>query len=101
MNTQLLCSFSTRRDYKSIIDIVLEDLIGRMKELGFELKLTDKAKSFLADKGYDPQFGARPLHRAIQKYLEEPISEEILKVDMDQHMKCLKKHLNLLHVSYF
>jgi ATP-dependent Clp protease ATP-binding subunit ClpC len=73
-----------KNSLKSIIDIVLEDLIGRMKELGFDLKLTDKAKSFLADKGYDPQFGARPLHRAIQKYLEEPISEEVLKVDMNQ-----------------
>jgi ATP-dependent Clp protease ATP-binding subunit ClpC len=46
--------------------------------LGFKLELTDKAKNFLSEKGYDQQFGARPLHRAIQKYLEDPLAEEIL-----------------------
>jgi ATP-dependent Clp protease ATP-binding subunit ClpC len=44
--------------------------------------LTDKAKDFLSDKGYDPQYGARPLNRAIQKYLEDPIAEELLKGDI-------------------
>jgi ATP-dependent Clp protease ATP-binding subunit ClpC len=62
-----------------IIDIALKDVVKRLKDLGFELKLTDKAKDFLSEKGYDPAYGARPLHRAIQKYLEEPLAEEILK----------------------
>ena len=48
------------------------------------MKLTEKAKEFIADKGYDINFGARPLKRAIQKYLEDPIAEEILKGDIQQ-----------------
>lgn len=50
----------------------------RLNTLGFVMTLTDKAKNFIAEKGYDQQFGARPLHRAIQKYLEDPLAEEIL-----------------------
>ena len=46
--------------------------------MGFQLVLTDDAKKFVAEKGFDPQFGARPLHRAIQKYLEDPLAEYIL-----------------------
>ena len=46
------------------------------------LELTEEAKSFLAEKGYDQQFGARPLHRAIQKYLEDPLAEEILNLSI-------------------
>ena len=49
-----------------------------MKGLGYEIELTEDAKEFVAEKGYDPQFGARPLHRAIQKYLEDPLAEFIL-----------------------
>ncbi|MDW8273279.1 MAG: ATP-dependent Clp protease ATP-binding subunit [Chitinophagales bacterium] len=62
-----------------IIDIALKDIVKRLGDLGFELKLTDAAKDFLSEKGYDPAYGARPLHRAIQKYLEDPLAEEILK----------------------
>ena len=62
-----------------IIDIELKSLFGRVHNLGYEVKLTDKAKEFIADKGFDSNFGARPLKRAIQKYLEDPIAEEILK----------------------
>jgi len=72
-----------KESISSIIDIALKELIDRMNDLGFELKVSGKAKIFLSEKGYDPHYGARPLHRAIQKYLEEPISEEILKVDRD------------------
>ena len=61
-----------------IIDITLKDLFGRIKELGFALELDTKTKEFLSEKGYDPQFGARPLNRAIQKYLEDPLAEYIL-----------------------
>ncbi len=48
------------------------------------MELTDKAKDFLAEKGYDPQYGARPLNRAIQKYLEDQVAEEILKGDVKE-----------------
>jgi len=65
-------------DISSIIDISLKDLYGRIKELDFSLELDDKAKKFVAEKGFDPQFGARPLHRAIQKYIEDPLAEFIL-----------------------
>ncbi len=50
--------------------------------MGYKITLTDNAKEFIADKGYDSQFGARPLKRAIQKYLEDPIAEEILKGEL-------------------
>jgi ATP-dependent Clp protease ATP-binding subunit ClpC len=62
-----------------IIDLVLKVVFGRINTLGFNIELTEKAKDFLSEKGYDPQYGARPLHRAIQKYMEDPIAEEILK----------------------
>ncbi|MCL4161446.1 UNVERIFIED_CONTAM: hypothetical protein GTU68_062497 [Idotea baltica] len=61
-----------------IIDIALKDLYVRLEGMGYKLELTDKAKEFVAKKGYDPQFGARPLHRAIQKYIEDPLAEYIL-----------------------
>lgn len=65
-------------DIFRIIDITLKDLYKRIQELGYNLELDEKAKTFLAEKGYDPQFGARPLNRAIQKYLEDPLAEFIL-----------------------
>jgi ATP-dependent Clp protease ATP-binding subunit ClpC len=61
-----------------IIDIIMKDVMKRLNSLGFLLELTESAKKFIAEKGYDQQFGARPLHRAIQKYLEDPLAEEIL-----------------------
>jgi ATP-dependent Clp protease ATP-binding subunit ClpC len=61
-----------------IIDIIMKDVMKRLNTLGFIMTLTEKAKNFIAEKGYDQQFGARPLHRAIQKYLEDPLAEEIL-----------------------
>ena len=62
-----------------IIDIELKSLFQRIEGLGYHIALTEKAKNFIAEKGYDSNFGARPLKRAIQKYLEDPIAEEILK----------------------
>ena len=69
----------SREDIHIIIDIELKNLYGRVESLGYKIKLTEKAKDFIADKGYDVNFGARPLKRAIQKYLEDPLAEEILK----------------------
>jgi ATP-dependent Clp protease ATP-binding subunit ClpC len=68
-----------REHIHKIIDITLTKLFARILTIGYNVELTDKAKDFLAEKGYDPQFGARPLNRAIQKYLEDPVAEEILK----------------------
>jgi ATP-dependent Clp protease ATP-binding subunit ClpC len=62
----------------SIIDNALDSLMKRLNSLKFKLLLSDEAKEFVADKGFDPQFGARPLHRAIQKYIEDPLAEFIL-----------------------
>lgn len=73
----------TQDDIFRIIDITLKDLYGRLKELGYNLELDEKAKTFLSEKGYDPQFGARPLNRAIQKYLEDPLAEFILNNQND------------------
>ena len=53
-----------------------------MQALGYRVELTEAAKDFVADKGYDPKYGARPLNRAIQKYIEDPIAEEILKAQV-------------------
>lgn len=68
----------------NIIDILMKGVTKRLTNLGFSLELSESAKSFLADKGYDQQFGARPLHRAIQKYLEDPLAEEILNMNVKQ-----------------
>ena len=68
----------TKENIFNIIDILMKGVEKRLQNLGFSLELTEAAKDFIADKGYDVQYGARPLHRAIQKYLEDPLAEEIL-----------------------
>jgi ATP-dependent Clp protease ATP-binding subunit ClpC len=73
-----------REHIHKIIDITLGKLFARILTLGYTVELTEKAKDFLAEKGYDPQFGARPLNRAIQKYLEDPVAEEILKGEITE-----------------
>ena len=72
----------TKDNIFSIIDISMKGVLKRIQNLGYGLELTEDAKTFLADKGYDQQFGARPLHRAIQKYLEDPLAEEILNMSV-------------------
>jgi ATP-dependent Clp protease ATP-binding subunit ClpC len=72
----------TRENIFNIIDILMKGVMKRLANLGFSLTLTEEAKAFLAEKGYDVQFGARPLHRAIQKYLEDPLAEEILNMNV-------------------
>ncbi|UZR94946.1 ATP-dependent Clp protease ATP-binding subunit [Chondrinema litorale] len=73
-----------REHIHKIIDITLMKLFSRLNVLGYEIELTTPAKDFLSDKGYDPQYGARPLNRAIQKYLEDPIAEELLKNEISE-----------------
>lgn len=72
----------TKENIFSIIDILMNGVMKRLTNLGFSLDLSEEAKEFIADKGYDQQFGARPLHRAIQKYLEDPLAEEILNMNV-------------------
>ena len=67
-----------KHDIDLIIEIELKKLYARVKDLGYELNLSDTAKAFIADKGFDKQFGARPLKRAIQKYVEDSLAEEII-----------------------
>jgi ATP-dependent Clp protease ATP-binding subunit ClpC len=64
---------------KAIVDILFSDVISRLEDRGLKLVLTDEAKEFLAEKGFDDKYGARPLKRAIQRYLEDPLSEELLQ----------------------
>ncbi len=71
-------------DIEKILEISVVELVDRIKQIGFDIKLSKTAKSFLADKGFDADFGARPLTRAIQKYLEDPLAEEILKSDIKE-----------------
>ncbi len=68
----------------NIIDILMKGVKKRLQNLGFSMELTLAAKEFIAEKGYDAQFGARPLHRALQKYLEDPLAEEILNLNVKQ-----------------
>ncbi|HRP55698.1 ATP-dependent Clp protease ATP-binding subunit [Agriterribacter sp.] len=90
----------TQEHIFKIIDILMKGVMKRLSTLGFSLELTPEAKNFIAEKGYDQQFGARPLHRAIQKYLEDPLAEEILNThvkagdvliaDLDKEKSLLK-----------
>ena len=72
----------TKDDIFEIIDILMKGVLARLNTLGFSMELSPEAKAFVADKGYDSQFGARPLHRAIQKYLEDPLAEQILNMEI-------------------
>jgi len=67
-----------REDIHLIIDIELEGLFERVRELGYTINLSDKAKDFIADEGFDEAFGARPLARALQKLIEDPLAERII-----------------------
>src|SRR5690606_14226087 len=64
---------------RQIVDIMLQTLVGELRDRGVLVEFTDRAKEVLAEQGYDPQYGARPLRRAIQRLVENPLSEEMLK----------------------
>ena len=72
----LLFNPLSKENIFKIIDIELSKLYSRIKDLGYEVQLSEKAKNFIAEKGYDKQYGARPLKRAIQKYVEDLLAEE-------------------------
>ncbi len=66
-------------DIFQIIDILCEELFGRIRGIGYDIEITKGAKEFITDKGFDPKYGARPLKRAIQKYVEDPLAEALLE----------------------
>ncbi|MGB5317096.1 MAG: ATP-dependent Clp protease ATP-binding subunit [Robiginitalea sp.] len=73
-----------REHIHQIIDIELKKLYDRIKDIGYELKLSDKAKDYISDKGFDKEYGARPLKRAIQKYIEDALAEEIVNSKLEE-----------------
>ncbi len=74
----------SKEDIFKIIDIELEKLYLRINELGYKVKMTTKAKNYIADKGFDEKYGARPLTRAIQKYVEDPLAEQIINSEIEE-----------------
>ena len=92
-----------REDIHKIIDIELRNIFKRVEEMGYTLALTEKAKDFIAEKGWDDQFGARPLKRAIQKYVEDALAEELIQnpmgpgskinIDLDEESQEIKVNL--------
>lgn len=78
LDEQITFNKLTKDDIAKIIDIELKGLYTRVEEAGYKLKITPQAKRFVAEVGYDSQFGARPLKRAIQKYVEDPLAEKII-----------------------
>ena len=74
----------TKEEIGQIVHILMEDVRTRLKEEEISLTLTDAAIEFLVEEGYDEKFGARPLRRAIQRFLEDPLSEKILLADFSR-----------------
>ena len=73
-----------KEDINKIIDIEMKNLLKRIGTLGYSVKISEEAKDFIAEKGFDAKFGARPLKRAIQKYFEDPLSEEIINAQIKE-----------------
>lgn len=78
VDEQIFFNSLTKEDIEKIIDIDLTELKARVREAGYELKISASAKKFVADAGYNPDYGARPLKRAIQRFIEDPVSEFII-----------------------
>ena len=72
-----------REDIKKIVDIPLVEVVARVKEMGYDLTIDETLKEYLVEKGYDEKYGARPLNRAIQKYVEDPIAEKVLENEVN------------------
>jgi ATP-dependent Clp protease ATP-binding subunit ClpC len=73
-----------RESIHKIIDLELQKLYGRINDLGYNIEMTEKAKDFIVEHGYDEKFGARPLKRAIQKFIEDPLAEEIIRANLQE-----------------
>ena len=79
LDSQIVFRPLTREDLQTIVEYELNKVFKRLIEHGLHLDLADAAKEFLIDKGYNPEFGARPLRRAIERYIEDPLSEDLLR----------------------
>ncbi len=90
-----------REDIKKIASIEMSDLVNNLKENKMEIELHSSAEDFIADKGFDPKFGARPLRRAIQQYIEDPLAEEILREAFREGEKIIVKHKKNTDELYF
>jgi ATP-dependent Clp protease ATP-binding subunit ClpC len=82
VDEQIVFNALDKDNIYKIIEIELADLYKRIKQAGFTVDISKKAKDFVAKQGFDPQYGARPLKRAIQRYLEDPLSEAIIRMEM-------------------
>ncbi|NIR50479.1 ATP-dependent Clp protease ATP-binding subunit [candidate division KSB1 bacterium] len=86
-----------------IVDIVIDEMLDKVEDLDIEIELTKGAKDFIVEKGFDPVYGARPLRRTIQKYIEDPIAEEILKAKFSEgsqiQVKKKGQHLDFVEVG--
>ena len=83
IDEQILFNSLTKENLEKIIEIELKSLYARVQQAGYNLKLTQGAKKFVAEAGYDPQYGARPLKRAIQRYVEDPVAEAIISQEVE------------------
>lgn len=90
-----------KEDIMKIIDIQIQDLFKNIHENKMELIIDQSAKDFIVDKGFDPKYGARPLRRAIQKYIEDPLAEEILKGSFKEGTKIIAKHIENTDILVF
>ena len=78
IDDRILFNSLSEEDIEKICDIELQELLGRMKALGYDIVIKPETKKLVCEQGYDPEYGARPLKRAIQKYIEDPLSEMII-----------------------
>ena len=78
-----------KEDINKIIAIEMETLVGRVKLMEYELEVTSQASDYIAEKGFDPDYGARPLKRAIQKYVEDVLTEEIIQSNPEKGSKLI------------
>jgi ATP-dependent Clp protease ATP-binding subunit ClpC len=74
----------TKQDLIQILTLEVEKVVERLRHKNLHLVLDDKAKDFLVEKGYDPQYGARPMRRAVERFFEDPLAEEILKGNLQE-----------------
>jgi ATP-dependent Clp protease ATP-binding subunit ClpC len=74
----------TKPDLIQILELEINKVVTRLKAKNLRLELDDQARDFLVDKGYDPQYGARPMRRAVERFLEDPLAEEILRGNLHE-----------------
>ena len=84
----------TKPDLIQILDLEVDKVLERLRHKNLKLELDAKAKDFLVEKGYDPQYGARPMRRSVERFLEDPLAEEILKGNLHEGEPILVTAMN-------